>query len=93
MLCGCSHFVDSKLTKQGTCISIMIVEGFTDPLIVNTDANHKVWIWRMTVQGDVVYGIGYMEGYYPVLLRTHDLQNWRPFLRYLSKVYQQRQMW
>lgn len=76
VLCGCSQLVDSKLTKQGTCISIMTEDGFTDPLIVNTDVNHKVWIWRMTVQGDVVYGIGYMEGYYPVLLRTHDLQNW-----------------
>ena len=35
-----------------------------------------VWIWRICIAGEKCLGIGYLEGYKPLLLETKDLVNW-----------------
>lgn len=77
VLCGYSYLVNSKLEKQGTCISFCENGTFTEPLPVKTDADHSVWIWRMCVIDGMCLGIGYLEGYKPLLLESNNLFDWR----------------
>ena len=40
------------------------------------NANHRINIWKMRVHNGVAYGIGNCYGRWPLLLKSHDGENW-----------------
>lgn len=76
--CGYNQFVgeSSRYQHSGTAYSDFIDGSWSDFKIVRHDASHIVWIWKIREYKDQYYGVGYLEGYKPILFISDDGEKW-----------------
>lgn len=77
---GFNNFDGPGHTYQhsGTAYSDFTGNGWTEFLPVTNDAPHIVWIWKIReFKGCFYYGVGYLEGYKPLLMKSVDGTEWK----------------
>lgn len=72
MYCGYNQFVGDKYQHSGTVYSDLSDEGWSEFTPIQHDVPHITWLWKIRKYKDSFYGIGYLEGEKPVLLKSTD---------------------
>lgn len=75
---GFNNFDGPNHTYQhsGTAYSDFTGNGWTELIPVINDAPHIVWIWKIREYQGSYYGVGYLEGYKPLLMKSEDGNTW-----------------
>lgn len=62
---------------SGTAYADFNGESWTGLTPLKNDVPHVVWIWKIRQYQGLFYGVGYLEGYKPLLMNSVDGINWR----------------
>ena len=76
LYCGYNQFVNNNYQHSGTVYSDLTETGWTEFTEINHDAPHIIWLWKIRKYNDLYYGIGYLEGEKPILLKSRDGISW-----------------
>lgn len=74
--CGYNQFVNDKYQHSGTAYSDLTGTGWTPFVPIQHDVPHIVWLWKIRKYDGILYGVAYLEGEKPVLLKSTDGKLW-----------------